>query len=312
LGARYSHDKRTATRINERSFSFAALGGFTPENCGFFALTFAALGQTCTPTGAVAGASYSGKFNNFSPSLTVAYKVSNDLNLYAKFVRGYKTGGTSQRSANPINFAAGFEPEIVNSFEAGIKGNALDRKLSYSLAGFFMRMNNYQASVQTGATAGDRDFIGIDGNDIYGVEFDLNAALSRELRVGVSGALLSAKLGERSASVLLDTGQVQVQNFIADQTSAPKSSGNVYVDYNRDISNDWSAGFHANASYQSRIETSSNVLDNRSIGSKTITDASISLTRRGSRISRFRIVPLVNSVAIAAEKITSTIIPISP
>jgi iron complex outermembrane receptor protein len=104
--------------------------------------------------------------------------------------------------------------------------------------------------------------------------------LSRELRVGVSGALLSAKLGERSASVLLDTGQVQVQNFIADQTSAPKSSGNIYVDYNRDISSDWSAGFHANASYQSRIETSSNVLDNRSIGSKTITDASISLTRR--------------------------------
>jgi iron complex outermembrane receptor protein len=64
VGARYSHDKRTATRINERSFSFAALGGFTAENCGFFALTFAALGQTCTPTGAVAGASYSGKFNN--------------------------------------------------------------------------------------------------------------------------------------------------------------------------------------------------------------------------------------------------------
>ncbi|MEY4889356.1 MAG: hypothetical protein RIQ75_486 [Pseudomonadota bacterium] len=280
VGARYSHDKRTATRINERSFSFAALGGFTAENCGFFALTFAALGQTCTPTGAVAGASYSGKFNNFSPSLTVAYKVSNDLNLYAKFVRGYKTGGTSQRSANPINFAAGFEPETVNSFEAGIKGNALDRKLSYSVAGFFMRMNNYQASVQTGATAGDRDFIGIDGNDIYGVEFDLNAALSRELRVGVSGALLSAKLGERSASVLLDTGQVQVQNFIADQTSAPKSSGNVYVDYNRDISNDWAAGFHANVSYQSSIETSSNVLDNRPIGSKAITDASISLTRR--------------------------------
>ena len=43
VGARYSHDKRTATRINERSFSFAALGGFTAENCGFFALTFAAL-----------------------------------------------------------------------------------------------------------------------------------------------------------------------------------------------------------------------------------------------------------------------------
>ncbi len=280
LGARYSHDKRTATRINERSFSFAALGGFTAQNCSFFALTFAALGQTCSPTGSVVGASYSGTFNNFSPSLTIAYKANDNLNLYAKYVRGYKTGGTSQRSANPINFAKGFEPEKVSSFEAGIKGNGLDRRLSFSLAGFFMRMNNYQASVQTGATAGDRDFIGIDGNDIYGVEFDLNAALSRELRVGVSGALLSAKFGERSASVLLDTGQVQVQNFIKDQTSAPKSSGNVYVDYDREIANGWAAGFHANVSYQSSIETSSNVLDNRTIGSKAITDASINLTRK--------------------------------
>ncbi len=280
LGGRYSHDKRTATRINERSFSFAALGGFTTSNCSFFALTFAALGQTCSPTGAVTGATYSGTFNNFSPSLTVAYKASDDLNLYAKYVRGYKSGGTSQRSANPINFAAGFAPEKVSSFEAGIKGNALDRKLGYSIAGFYMRMNNYQASVQTGATAGDRDFIGIDGNDIYGVEFDLNASLSRELRAGISGALLSAKFGERSASVLLDTGQTQVQNFIADQTSAPKASGNFYLDYNREISSDWAVGFHGNVSYQSSVHTSSNVLDDRVIPSKTLVDASLSFTRK--------------------------------
>ena len=86
-------------------------------------LTFQALGQTCTPTGAIQAAAYSDSFNNFSPALTVAYKANEDLNLYAKFARGYKSGGTSQRSANPINFAAGYEPEKVDSYEAGIKGN---------------------------------------------------------------------------------------------------------------------------------------------------------------------------------------------
>jgi iron complex outermembrane recepter protein len=280
VGARYSHDKRAATRINERSFSFAALGGFTAANCAFFQQTFLALGQTCTPTGAVVAASYQRSFNNFSPSLTIAYKANNDLNLYAKFVRGYKSGGTSQRSANPLNFASGFEPEHVNSFEAGVKGNALDRKLSYSVAAFYMRLNNYQASVQTGATAGDRDFIGIDGNDIYGVEFDLNAALTRDLRMGLSGALLKATIGERSASVLLDTGATQVQNFINDQTSAPKASGNIYLDYNHDLSDDWALGLHTNASYQSKVQTSSNVADNRTIRAKTLVDGSVSLTRK--------------------------------
>jgi iron complex outermembrane recepter protein len=279
-GARYSHDKREATRINERSFSFAALGGFTSANCTFFNQTFLALGQTCAPTGNVVAASYGNSFNNFSPSLTIAYKASDDLNLYAKFVRGYKSGGTSQRSANPINFAVGFKPERVNSFEAGIKGNALDRKLNYSVAAFYMRLSNYQASVQTGATAGDRDFIGLNGNDIYGVEFDLNASLSSNVRVGLAGALLSATFGERSASVLLDTGQTQVQNFIKDQTSAPKASGNVYLDYDRDLSDIWALGFHTNLAYQSKIQTSSNIADNRTIGSKALLDASIALTRK--------------------------------
>ncbi len=280
LGARYSEDKRRATRIQERSFSFAALGGFTADNCTFFALTFQALGQTCAPTGAIQAATYSNKFSNFSPALTLAYKATPDLNLYAKYARGYKSGGTSQRSANPINFAIGYDPEKVDSFEAGIKGNALNRNLLFSVAAFYMTLDNYQASLQTGATAGDRDFRPIDGNKIYGVEFDLTGRLSDELTMGVSGALLRATFGERSASVLLDTGQTQVQNFIREQTSAPKASGNIYIDYERDLSEAWTFKLHTNASYQSSIETSSNVLDNRTIGSKVLVDASIGLARQ--------------------------------
>ena len=142
-----------------------------------------------------------------------------------------------------------------------------------------MTLDNYQASVQTGATAGDRDFIPIDGNEIYGIEFDLTGRLSDELTMGLSGALLRATFGERSASVLFDTGQVQVQNFIKEQTSAPKTSGNFYVDYERPLSDAWAFGLHTNVSYQSSIETSSNVLDNRTIGSKVLVDGSLELKR---------------------------------
>lgn len=277
LGGRFSHDNRSATRINERSLSFAAVGGFTAQNCAFF------LGnqtlQTCTPGGTVQPAVYNRSFNNFSPSVTVAYKVDNDLNLYAKFVRGYKSGGTSQRSSNPINFSKGYLPEKVDSFEAGLKGSFLDRRVSASVAGFYMQIDKYQASLQTGATAGDRDFSGIDGNKIYGIEFDLTAALTRELRLGVNGALLHTKFGATSATILLDTGQLQTQNFVSEFSYAPKSSGSIYIDYNREISNNWEVGFHSNLSYQSSTETSSNVNDNDTIPSRALVDASLSLTR---------------------------------
>ena len=281
LGGRYSHDDREATRINERSFSFAALGGFTATDCAFFGPQgFFPPPTSCSPTGTTQAATYKGKFNDFSPSVTVAYKVDDTLNLYAKWVQGYKSGGTSQRSSNPINFAKGFQPENINSFEAGIKGRFLDNRISASVAAFYMKLNQYQASVQTGSTAGDRDFIGIDNNKYYGIEYDLSAAITRELSVGVSGAFLKATLGATQADVLNDRGQIVTQFFIKDQTSAPKTSVAANVDYRTDLTDDWGLGMHANIAYQSSLETSSNIADNRTIEGRAIVDANATVTRR--------------------------------
>ena len=281
LGARYSHDDREASRINERSFSFAAVGGFTPQNCGFFVPQgFFIPPAVCTPTGTVQEANYKGKFDDFSPAVTVAYKIDDTLNVYAKWAQGYKSGGTSQRSSNPINFANGFQPENINSFEAGLKGRFFDNRLSASVAVFYMKLDQYQASVQTGSTAGDRDFIGIDGNEFYGIEYDLTAAITREFSIGVSGAFLSAKLGEDFADVLNDRGQVVRQFFIPDQTSAPRASLAANVDYRTEIANNWNLAMHANLAYQSSIETSSNITDNRTIPGRTIVDANATITRQ--------------------------------
>ena len=279
LGGRYSHDDREATRINERSFSFAAVGGFTAQNCGFFGPQgFFPPPAVCTPTGTVQAASYSKKFNDFSPSVTVAYKLDDTLNMYAKWVQGYKSGGTSQRSSNPINFANGFQPENINSFEAGLKGRFLDNRLSASIAAFYMKLNQYQASVQTGTTQGDRDFIGIDGNKFYGVEYDLTAAITREFTVGISGAFLRATLGARQANVLNDRGQTVTQFFIKDQTSAPRTSVAINADYRTDLADNWGLAMHANMAYQSSLETSSNITDNRTIPGRAIVDANATIT----------------------------------
>jgi iron complex outermembrane receptor protein len=281
LGGRYSHDDREATRINERSFSFAALGGFTPQNCAFFTPQgFFPPPTVCAQTGSVQAANYNKSFKDFSPSVTVAYKIDDNLNVYAKWVQGYKSGGTSQRSANPINFANGFQPENINSFEAGLKGRFLDNRVSASVAGFYMKLNQYQASVQTGATAGDRDFVGIDGNEFYGIEYDLTAALTRELSVGVSGAFLRATLGAQFADVLNDRGQIVRQFFIKDQTSAPRTSFAANVDYRTDLTDDWGLALHANMAYQSEIQTSSNISDNRPLPGRAIVDANATVTRK--------------------------------
>ena len=280
LGARYSSDKREATRVNENSLSFAALGGFTADNCAYLASTFAALGQTCTPGGAVQGARYKKKFHNFSSALTIGYDVNPDVRIYAKVATGYKSGGSSQRSANPTNFTEGFEPEKLMSYEAGIKGDFFDRRVRFNMAAFYVKIDNYQASVQTGSTPGDRDFVGIDNSKIYGIEADVTVAVTEGLRLNGSMGLLHTKFGQSSLNVLRDTGETVTEKFIKPFSYAPKFSGTLSVDYDREITDDWGISTHVGYSYQGKMHTSTNLTDDRMLDARNLVDASISLIRR--------------------------------
>lgn len=281
VGARYSDDKREAERVNENSFSFAALGGFTAADCARFASTFTALGQTCVPTGVTQGASYKRKFKNFSPALTLGYDVNDDVRIYAKVATGYKSGGSSQRSANPINFANGFDPEKLVSYEAGVKGDFFDRRVRFNMAAFYVTIDNYQSSVQTGATPGDRDFFGIDNSKIYGIESDLTVAVTDSLRLNGSLGLLHTKFGQSSLDVLRDTGQTVTENFVKPFSYAPKMSATLAADYNHAIRDDWNVAAHIGFSYQGKMHTSSNLNDDRLLDARHLVDASLSLIRSG-------------------------------
>jgi iron complex outermembrane recepter protein len=280
-GGRWAKDKRQAFRINENSFSFAAVGGFTAADCQRFASTFAALGQACVPTGATVGVNYADEFTNFTPSFTARYDISSDMNVYLRFVEGFKSGGTSQRSANPLNFTRGFLPEEVTSWELGLKGSFLDRRLTLSTAVFYMEIDKYQASLQTGGTAGDRDFFPIDGNKVKGLEAELAAALTQNLRARLSVGLLDTKFGEKQTSILLDTGQQLTTNFVERFSYAPDESFTAGLDYNRSLGSQWQFGSFLSYNYQGNMETSSNLADNLQLQSRGLVDAGVSFTRAG-------------------------------
>ncbi len=280
LGARYSSDKREAERVNENSYSFAALGGFTAANCQALASTFAQLHQTCSPTGVVQGATYKKKFHNFSPALTLAYDINPDVRVYAKVATGYKSGGTSQRSANPVNFSNGFKPEKEMSYEAGIKGDFFDRRVRFNMAAFYLKIDNYQASIQTGSTPGDRDFVGIDNSKIYGIEADLTVAVTQGFRLSGSMGLLHTKFGQTSLDVLRDTGQTVTEQFIKPFSYAPKFSGTLSADYDHEFTDDWGLSAHVGYSYQGKMHTSTNFTDDRMLDARNLVDASISLIRK--------------------------------
>lgn len=238
LGARGSWDNRKADRTN--------LNSAVPINDG----------------------EYDEDFSNFNPALTVAFDLNDTMNVYVKAVSGFKSGGTSQRSANAILFAEGFDEEEIVSYEAGFKGDFWDHRARLNAAVYHMDIDGAQSSVQTGATPGERDFMPMDNNTVDGLEVDLSLLLTEGLTLNAGYSYLNTELGEDSIDSPAGTFY-----FVDEFAFAPEHSYNIGLDYFTDLPNgDLSMG--VNYSYQDEFWGSINEADGYLHGSYGLWNAS--------------------------------------
>ncbi|MEH3157894.1 MAG: TonB-dependent receptor [Sphingomonas taxi] len=199
LGGRYTWDER-------ESFVFKAnYIGLTSE-----------FGGTPVPFGAPA-TNFRGKanFKRFTPRASLSFKPSEDHLLYVSYSEGFKGGGFDPRGSGtsaPIsNPAVGrtnqdiynyllFRPETVTSYEAGYKGAAFDRRLTWALAGFYADYTDVQVPGSVGCLQnGVQSFCGITTNAakarIKGAELESTAVLTRDFAGAGSSVALSGTLG---------------------------------------------------------------------------------------------------------------------
>ncbi len=81
-------------------------------------------------------------WTQFSPKLALQYEFMKDNQIYASASRGVRNGGFNLLS--PSLDIGAFDPEKVWSYELGSKGTALDKRLRYSFAAYFMDVKNMQ------------------------------------------------------------------------------------------------------------------------------------------------------------------------
>ncbi|WP_374408955.1 TonB-dependent receptor [Pelagerythrobacter sp.] len=148
------------------------------------------------------------RFKKFTPRASISYDVSDEVMVYASYSKGFKGGGFDPRgSANaPAIDVNGdgafsydeiydfllFEPEEVDSYEAGVKGSALGGDLNFALTGFYADYTNVQVPGSIGIDAdGDGVFEGFSGvttnaasATFKGLEFETSASFAR----GFAGA----------------------------------------------------------------------------------------------------------------------------
>lgn len=114
-------------------------------------------------------------WDRFNPMATIAYDVSDDVHVYAKYATGYRAGGASSRTSN----YQAFDPEDVKSYEVGLKSDFWDHRARFNLAGYIMDRKDSQvdiSSIQVTATGSFNNLVTINApgtTKIRGIEADL-------------------------------------------------------------------------------------------------------------------------------------------
>ena len=242
LGGRYTHERKDISRFFRVNFD--------PANGIFAPLVVADLAY-----GSIPDATY----KNFSPAVTLAYKASENVNLYARFARGFKSGGFNGESnvfaaptaacpSGALELCAPYRPEKVDSFELGLKTQLLDSRVVFNVAAFRDERKDMQLSVFTATTGAASIVQNAAAARIQGLEFETVIRPIDALTINASLAFLDSEYKR-----FIDGG-IDVSNNRA-FPHAPKTTAAIGVDW-RVAEGDWGRlNLYADLSYSSKYFT---------------------------------------------------------
>lgn len=172
-------------------------------------------------------------WSEFSPRLSVDWRITDELMTYASYSHGFKSGGFDMRgdaAANP-NTVDGYDPEIVDTLEVGLKSELLDNRLRINAALFYTDYDDLQVTVQSANSTGT-NFVSAVLNagkaKVKGAELELTADLGAGFGLQLAGGYTDAEFTE----VITDTADGPVD--VSDQwgfSFTPELSGYLALNY---------------------------------------------------------------------------------
>ncbi len=243
-GVRYTDEKKSNTISIPYVHAFLAGGAFL--NSGFF-------------TGPI-------KFSddNLSPEVTLKYQVADDINVYASYKTGFKSGGIDN-SALPTNSLAEaaanndfgaliFESEESEGGEIGIKTQFADRTLTLNATAYYYVFDNLQVQNFDAIAI---QFATLNAGELttQGVDLEMN------WRTPVDGLTISGNLSYLDAE-FSDTFITQSGDNLDGRGAAraPKWSGNLAFDWFIPVGNSLEIGLGGNAIYSDDYFTNEDTL----------------------------------------------------
>jgi len=210
-GLRYTRDEKTGT-VFRRNYT----GIRSPR-----------FGNTAAVPGLIrSDYTNSRDFEKLTPRISLSYQPNADLNLYASYGKGYKSGGFDMRGDAILT------PTTVNGYE----GAFLDRTLFVNVAGFFSNYKDQQVTIQVPSLAGGiASFVDNAGKgEIYGFEFETRMVPSRHFQASVVVGYTNADYKEFLTFIGGGTTPVDVSNA-RDFQNTPEWTANASFTWSNDV-----------------------------------------------------------------------------
>jgi iron complex outermembrane receptor protein len=192
-------------------------------------------------------------FSNFSPRLSVQYKLDDEQNLYGTVSRGFKSGGVQPGSSLA---SSSYGPETLWNYEAGYKGELLDRRLQLSAALFYMKWHDLQTEFAVGQQ--------LPGGGVQFLTGIANAASARSYGAEIEAAArvvpsvtLSAGVGYNQAN-FTDYRNAVADGQITDLSgyrlpNAPRWTGHASAEYTYRVADRYDGFARAEWTYKGAI-----------------------------------------------------------
>jgi iron complex outermembrane receptor protein len=172
------------------------------------------------------------KFEKPTWRIAIDHKITPDLNVYASYNRGLKSGGFDLMS--PAN--TGYKPEFLDAYEVGVKSSLFDNRVRLNVAGFYYDYKDIQVTginqqvISTENAAGAR---------IWGIDADLVVKVTPQLRLTAGGSYLNGEFTDYQNPLvypesILDAPVVLANAKGRKTTRTPEFTGNVGIDYDID------------------------------------------------------------------------------
>lgn len=164
------------------------------------------------------GTSATETFENLSPTVIVAYQASEDVNLYAKYSEGYKSGGFNGEASTAEEVRRPYDAEEVRSYEAGLKSTFAGDTVRLNAAVFYNQHRDMQLSVFTAQNAAASDIRNAGEATIWGIELEGTWRPTDRLTLSANYASLNTEYDE-----FIDAGV-----DVADDRSFPHAPENTF------------------------------------------------------------------------------------